>query len=457
MQKGFLFDLNKCTGCNACQIACSIENEVPLPYNWRQVITYNESRYPEIPVFNLSMACNHCIEPPCLKYCPALAISKDENNGAVLIDEAHCIGCKYCSWVCPYDAPVFNNATGTMEKCTFCIHRLEEDLNPACVTLCPTNALQFSDHTQDLNEKNIPGFTHTEIKPAIQFIPLRKNQEIPAITEVPFDEMIIAQFRASIEIVEKKEKIRCLPELPLVIFSLLIAFITGSLVGQLLRAVNSPRLLPIILGFVGLVISTFHLGKKIKAPRAILNLKNSWLSREIVFFGLLLTLLCTQILFFPEVKWLGWLAVFAGFTTLYALDKVYSVLALITKINYQSANTFLTGLFFAALFSHFLFGIVIFGGIKLILYLKQLSSRSRELNTFKIISASTRLGFGFLVPLLFWIFQIPGSWTIVISLILIGELIDRCEFYENLKIITPEKQMAADLKRELTTKDTKKN
>jgi DMSO reductase iron-sulfur subunit len=252
MQKGFLFDLNKCTGCNACQIACSIENEVEFPMNWRQVNTFNNAKHPEISYFHLSTACNHCLDPPCLKYCPALAISKDQLSGTVIIDQDKCIGCKYCSWVCPYDAPTFNPSKKIMEKCTFCLHRLEENLPPACVTLCPTSALQITDHQEDTLSEQIAGFTKSEIKPAISFIPLRDHEKLPEISELPFDEITIKLFKESLLHDKKKEKISWLAEWPLVIFSILLALIPGIFTAGTLTPENSSNLLPVILGFIGL-------------------------------------------------------------------------------------------------------------------------------------------------------------------------------------------------------------
>ena len=73
VQNAFIFDINKCTGCQACQIACVIENELEPERSWRQMFTFNKQRLPDIPLFHLSLACNHCLDAPCMKYCPALA------------------------------------------------------------------------------------------------------------------------------------------------------------------------------------------------------------------------------------------------------------------------------------------------------------------------------------------------------------------------------------------------
>ena len=140
-RKSFLFDLNKCVGCHACVVACTIENQTLPETVWRDINSFNPSGNPDIPLFHYSLACNHCDDPPCLKNCPALAYSKDFITGAVIHFANKCIGCKYCTWACPYDAPKFNEKTRIIEKCTFCNHRIEEDLKPACANLCPTGAL----------------------------------------------------------------------------------------------------------------------------------------------------------------------------------------------------------------------------------------------------------------------------------------------------------------------------
>ena len=120
MQRSFVLDINTCTGCHACQVACQIENQLQPGTSWRWVDTFNEPRYPGVPVFHLSLACNHCVNAPCMTHCPTLAYSKDPRTGAVILDEAKCIGCKYCTWACPYDAPRFEPAWGVVVKSTFC-------------------------------------------------------------------------------------------------------------------------------------------------------------------------------------------------------------------------------------------------------------------------------------------------------------------------------------------------
>ena len=140
----FIFDYNQCVGCHACVVACINENGFQEPKQWRNIHQSNNTHFPQLPLFYLSLACNHCADAPCLKNCPANAYSRDEKTGAVIHHSEKCIGCQYCTWACPYDAPKFNPKEGIIEKCTFCNNRIEENLKPACANLCPTGALDFT-------------------------------------------------------------------------------------------------------------------------------------------------------------------------------------------------------------------------------------------------------------------------------------------------------------------------
>ena len=448
MQKGFIFDINKCTGCNACQIACSLENDVEFPLNWRQVNTYNPIRYPKIPHFHLSVACNHCVDPPCMNYCPALAISKDPVIGTVSIDQNKCIGCQYCSWVCPYDAPQFNSTTRVMEKCTFCSHRLAEDLLPACVALCPTTALQFGDIDQSPIDKII-GFTRSDIKPAIKIYSLNENQQLPEMQELPFDSSIVDSFRQRLLNLTSKKKITCFSEWPLVLFSLLAAAVISKLTSDILAFNNRSNLLYLIISLSGLGITTLHLGKIFRSPRAILNWRQSWISREIIFYITFIFLLFAFTFIWHDLFWLGWLAVIVGFMMLFSIDKIYAVLPTVKAKRIHSANIVLTGLFFTSLFSGFSFGVIIFGGIKFILYLARLLNIGDK-TRIRLLEGLLRIFCGFIVPASLWFLQMDfNGWYASYILIGFAELIDRCEFYNELEIITPAKQMVIDLNNQL--------
>ncbi len=168
MRPAFVFDPDRCTGCQACELACSIENDLGPDRTWRDVITFNEPANAGIPRYHLSLACNHCEEPACMYACPALAYSRDQATGAVLIDAGRCIGCRYCAWACPYGAPTYERERGVMGKCTFCHHRLRDGLKPACATLCPTGALDFAELPESEIGGDVGGFPRTALGPSIR-------------------------------------------------------------------------------------------------------------------------------------------------------------------------------------------------------------------------------------------------------------------------------------------------
>jgi anaerobic dimethyl sulfoxide reductase subunit B (iron-sulfur subunit) len=151
-QLGFYVDIARCTGCKACQVACKDKSNLPLGVRWRRVFQYEGGEWIEgqdglmIPsslyAYFVSSACAHCENPICAEVCPAQAISKRE-DGIVLIDQDKCIGCRYCSWACPYGAPQFNEAVGTMTKCNMCYDLVDKGERPACVEACPYRAMDF--------------------------------------------------------------------------------------------------------------------------------------------------------------------------------------------------------------------------------------------------------------------------------------------------------------------------
>lgn len=147
MQMEFYFDQTRCTGCCACQVACKDWHDVPAgEEKWMRVIYTEKGRFPEVFVSYMVSACWHCISPVCAEACPVGAISKREKDGIVTVDPETCIGrdeCgKKCLKACPYDAPQFGPGRNPkMQKCNFCIDRLEVGKMPSCVETCPTRAL----------------------------------------------------------------------------------------------------------------------------------------------------------------------------------------------------------------------------------------------------------------------------------------------------------------------------
>lgn len=145
---GMLVDARQCIGCQACTVACIMENVVPEGSFRTVVSTYavttGEGAAAVTGTHVLPRLCNHCDNPPCVPVCPVGATFKRE-DGAVLVDGERCVGCAYCVQACPYDARFINHHTGKADKCTFCSHRVEAGLLPACVETCVGGARVFGD------------------------------------------------------------------------------------------------------------------------------------------------------------------------------------------------------------------------------------------------------------------------------------------------------------------------
>lgn len=163
----YVIDVNKCIGCGNCVRACSRENSVPSGYfrTWvERYVATEEGVYVESPdgallgfekinteirakatkSFTIPKMCNHCVDAPCIQVCPVGATFRTD-EGFVLIDDKHCIGCGYCVQACPYGARFINPETKKADKCTWCYHRVKRGKLPACVTVCPTGTRLFGD------------------------------------------------------------------------------------------------------------------------------------------------------------------------------------------------------------------------------------------------------------------------------------------------------------------------
>jgi Fe-S-cluster-containing dehydrogenase component len=164
---GYLIDTYKCIGCGMCVRACKLENTVPKKFfrTWveRYIIADNgedsvvDSPYggidgfqPEVTKLKITKGffvpkmCNHCQNTPCIQVCPVGASYMTE-EGLVLVDFNHCIGCGYCVQACPYGSRFINPHTHTADKCTWCYHRISKYMFPACVQACPVGARRFGD------------------------------------------------------------------------------------------------------------------------------------------------------------------------------------------------------------------------------------------------------------------------------------------------------------------------
>jgi len=140
MRYGFVIDQRKCIGCHACTVACKEENQVPLGVNRTWVKYIEKGVFPDTRRYFSVMRCNHCDDAPCVTICPTVALYR-RPDGIVDFDGARCIGCKSCMQACPYDALYIDPETKTAAKCHYCAHRVEAGLEPACVVVCPVQAI----------------------------------------------------------------------------------------------------------------------------------------------------------------------------------------------------------------------------------------------------------------------------------------------------------------------------
>lgn len=141
---GFAIDNRKCIGCHACTVACKSEHDVPVGVNRTHVKYIETGEYPNSSREFSVHRCNHCEDAPCTTICPTTALFT-RKDGIVDFDDDRCIGCKSCMQACPYDALYINPNTGTAAKCNYCAHRLENSYEPACVIVCPVEAIVSGD------------------------------------------------------------------------------------------------------------------------------------------------------------------------------------------------------------------------------------------------------------------------------------------------------------------------
>jgi len=377
-QHGFHFSADHCIGCHACESACSEKNDLPAHISYRSVGYLEGGSYPAFKRLNISMACNHCDDPVCLKGCPTRAYTKFAEYGAVLQDPDICFGCGYCTWVCPYNAPQLDLEKGQVSKCNMCVDRLEVGLKPACAAACLGGALDFGiiESTPENREQaktKIPGFPDPTItNPNIRFQQTKTlPKDMNRTDTMPLHYQIDAPGKGGKgdykpktrdDIKKTREwnmsKLRSRED-PLVVFTLitqavigafLLLFFGPSLLGMdLLSAESSPAtrglLLFTMIGIqvYGLYTSTMHLGKPHRFYRAFNNLKYSPVSREVASVALFFNgLLAFAILdTFPGLlNWLlpdvmvgglatmfGLIAAVMGPVAIYAMHKIYRIKA----------------------------------------------------------------------------------------------------------------------------------
>lgn len=297
-QYAFEVDLDACSGCKACVAACHNLNGLDSEgydgaEQWRSVgmlhgVGSVHEAGDQLPILqHVTTACHHCIDPACMSGCPVKAYDKDPDTGIVRHLDDQCIGCQYCVFMCPYDVPQYNPAKGIVRKCDMCHDRLAVGEAPACVQSCPNGAIRI----QTVNKQQVAEQSATN-----QFLPTAPDSTITSPTTIYKSKKPLPKNLLPADYYTANAQHS---HLPLVVMLVLTQLSVGAFaVGQAL--VSGPWQEPLMLstvrpayaitgflvGFVGMHAAVFHLGRPQYAFRAFLGLRTSWLSREIVTFGL---------------------------------------------------------------------------------------------------------------------------------------------------------------------------
>ncbi|MGH7138927.1 MAG: DmsC/YnfH family molybdoenzyme membrane anchor subunit, partial [Pirellulales bacterium] len=284
-QYAFEVELDRCSGCKACVTACHALNGLDDHETWRDVGLLHGGTA-ELPILqHATTACHHCLEPACMSACPVRAYEKHPETGIVKHLDDQCIGCQYCVFACPYDVPKYNARLGIVRKCDMCSERLAVGEAPACVQACPHEAIRITVVQQQEVIANcetnsfLPGapestitFPTTNYKTAR---PLPRNL-------LPADYYSVKREHA---------------HRPLIVMLVLTQLSVGAFLVELgIRWAGSGDALAavypihsasaLVFGLFAMGASVFHLGRPQYAFRAFLGLRTSWLSREIVAFGM---------------------------------------------------------------------------------------------------------------------------------------------------------------------------
>lgn len=283
-QYAFHVDLDACTGCKACVAACHSLNGLDEGESFRSVGLLHGGS-PAAPVLQtVTTTCHHCLDPACLSGCPVRAYEKDPVTGIVRHLDDQCIGCQYCIFTCPYEVPRFNERLGIVRKCDMCAGRLDAGEAPACVQACPNEAISIRvvDQRDAREDAQADAFLPGAPSPGIT------GPTTTYTTERAFPRNLLPADFYSVRPARQHA--------PLVAMLVLTQLSVGAFaVGWLLRRSSTGPALAglevyqafaaLLVGLAALGASVLHLGRPLLAYRAVLGLRTSWLSREVVAFG----------------------------------------------------------------------------------------------------------------------------------------------------------------------------
>lgn len=288
-QFGFQVDLDRCSGCKACVTACHSMNGLDDDETWRDVgVLIGEAN--QLPILqHVTTACHHCVEPACASACPVDAYEKDPVTGIVRHLDDQCFGCQYCTLACPYDVPKYHAEKGIVRKCDMCSDRLAVGEAPACVQACPHEAISILavDVEQLKNQRSDDVLVGTAPESSFT-VPTTKYVGGSGLAAGDISNPALVKPQHA--------------HAPLVVMLVLSQLSVGTFaalgLAKLLQAMSvggisvstiSDQVIAVVafgVGQVALAAATLHLGRPQYAFRAIVGFRHSWLSREILVFGL---------------------------------------------------------------------------------------------------------------------------------------------------------------------------
>jgi len=429
MRRIFRVDTSLCVECRACVAACSLENGMGVKV--RNLHTVNNGVISNLPLFTLSLACNHCETAACMDGCPSKAYYRDDNTGAVIIDGSKCIGCGYCTWNCAYGAPVLNESKGFIEKCTFCNHLISEGFEPACSVACPTGALGFLNDSGNLTSEYPKWFPEKELSASIIIRTDFAEEPVQIIPDQLHKDHRVASPRH-----DAPNQFRHF--WPLAVFTLAASFACGIAIASLtgfrdsIMPISSTAAMAVIIIILaaGSLFSLFHLKNKKLAWRSLLNVSESPLSREILFFILLgissVLGIVSRIEVFTTVS--GILALFLLIT----IDSVYTNADKRNSIVYHSGQLFLSGFTISAVMAGLTIVFIIVAAIRVGFSIKTLMVTRGN----RFLTRMTCLRILLLLFLTLMLTDFINSGILPIMIILFaGELVDRILYYLNFRPI----------------------
>ncbi len=275
-QYAFEVNLDACTGCKACVAGCNSMNGLDADESFRQVGLITALAEDKTPILqHVTSSCHHCLNPECLNGCPVQAYEKQEDTGIVKHLDDQCMGCHYCELKCPYGAPQYNKRLGIVRKCDMCVDRLTHGEAPACVQSCPNSAIRI--RTVDKDD-----------------VAEQSKQLLAAVDSAPDASVTLPTSNYVSHLFSRPSTTtpRLRPDHDHLPLALMLTF-TQAGVGAFGWLAISPAtqpmpgaaIVPFCVLLLGLAVAPLHLGRPLRAWRAFLGWRTSWLSREILAFG----------------------------------------------------------------------------------------------------------------------------------------------------------------------------